>query len=156
MAWQVVTEPCRFCNKTFPTWKKLTVHLAKHMEQISIPVIRLVSQKELDVDTIISPRLGPAASDICAPSRQARSGYGEPLAEYHAAKSATREGTNSISSSERLSLTLGLALICTKYMCWRYLIMIAESLQPPPRSSSDLERGNFEKLFGILEYNIYH
>ncbi|KAI1430155.1 hypothetical protein F5Y12DRAFT_709167 [Xylaria sp. FL1777] len=48
-------EPCRFCGKTFPTWKKLTVHLAKHMEQISLPVVELVMKKELDPDTIISP-----------------------------------------------------------------------------------------------------
>jgi hypothetical protein len=48
-------EPCRFCNKTFPTWKKLTVHLAKHMEHISLPVLKLVAKKELDEHTIISP-----------------------------------------------------------------------------------------------------
>ncbi|KAJ2895663.1 hypothetical protein MKZ38_006269 [Zalerion maritima] len=48
-------EPCRFCGKAFPTWKKLTVHLAKHMEQISLPILRLVAAKDLDADTIISP-----------------------------------------------------------------------------------------------------
>lgn len=50
-------EPCRFCGKGFPTWKKLTVHLAKHMEQVSLPVLRLVAAKakELDADTIVSP-----------------------------------------------------------------------------------------------------
>ncbi|KAK4237150.1 hypothetical protein C8A03DRAFT_34926 [Achaetomium macrosporum] len=48
-------EACRFCGKTFPSWKKLTVHLAKHMEHISLPVLKLVAKKELDEDTIISP-----------------------------------------------------------------------------------------------------
>jgi len=48
-------EHCRFCGKSFPTWKKLTVHLAKHMEQISLPILRLVARKELEADTIISP-----------------------------------------------------------------------------------------------------
>lgn len=48
-------EACRFCNKTFPTWKKLTVHLAKHMEHISLPVLRLVSARDLHEDTVISP-----------------------------------------------------------------------------------------------------
>ncbi|KAI9171476.1 c2h2 finger domain-containing [Paramyrothecium foliicola] len=54
-------EPCRFCGKIFPTWKKLTVHLAKHMEQISLPVLRLVAAKakELAADTIISPVQDP-------------------------------------------------------------------------------------------------
>lgn len=50
-------EPCRFCDRVFPTWKKLTVHLAKHMENISLPVLRLVAAKakEISEDTIISP-----------------------------------------------------------------------------------------------------
>lgn len=48
-------EPCRFCGKTLPTWKKLTVHLAKHMETMSLPILRLVARKPLDADTIISP-----------------------------------------------------------------------------------------------------
>lgn len=52
-------EPCRFCGKTFPTWKKLTVHLAKHMENISLPVLRLVAGSELHQDTIISPVQDP-------------------------------------------------------------------------------------------------
>ncbi|KAI1470276.1 uncharacterized protein F4812DRAFT_259349 [Daldinia caldariorum] len=52
-------EPCRFCRKTFPTWKKLTVHLAKHMEHISLPVLEVVARKELDADTIISPIQDP-------------------------------------------------------------------------------------------------
>lgn len=62
-------EPCRFCNKTFPTWKKLTVHLAKHMEQISLPVLRLVAAKakELDADTIISPVQDPPPRQVIPP-----------------------------------------------------------------------------------------
>lgn len=59
-------EPCRFCGKTFPTWKKLTVHLAKHMEQISLPVLRLVAAKakEISADTIISPVQDPPPRPI--------------------------------------------------------------------------------------------
>ncbi|KAL2891331.1 Zinc finger C2H2 type [Ceratocystis lukuohia] len=49
------SEPCRFCNKTFPTWKKLTVHMAKHMEQISLPIINLAAQRDVDENTVISP-----------------------------------------------------------------------------------------------------
>ncbi|KAH8602838.1 hypothetical protein B0O99DRAFT_483569, partial [Bisporella sp. PMI_857] len=48
-------EPCKFCGKTFNTWKKLTVHLAKHMEHISLPVLKLVEAKHVDANTIISP-----------------------------------------------------------------------------------------------------
>ena len=38
-------ESCRFCGNVCNSWKKLTVHLAKHMEQISMPVIPLIDQK---------------------------------------------------------------------------------------------------------------
>lgn len=41
-------EPCKFCGKQFPTWKKLTVHLAKHMEHIALPVLALVMAKEVN------------------------------------------------------------------------------------------------------------
>ncbi|KAI3400251.1 hypothetical protein diail_3632 [Diaporthe ilicicola] len=63
-------EPCRFCGKSLPTWKKLTVHLAKHMENMTLPVLRLVARKELEPDTIISPvqepppRSFPPASSV--------------------------------------------------------------------------------------------
>ncbi|KAG5664119.1 hypothetical protein KAF25_006704 [Fusarium avenaceum] len=59
-------EPCRFCGRTFPTWKKLTVHLAKHMEQVSLPVLRLVDAKasELSADTVISPVQDPPPRNI--------------------------------------------------------------------------------------------
>lgn len=48
-------EPCKFCGKQYPTWKKLTVHLAKHMEQISVPVLRLVEMKSVNAYGVISP-----------------------------------------------------------------------------------------------------
>ncbi|OTB06440.1 hypothetical protein M426DRAFT_44299, partial [Hypoxylon sp. CI-4A] len=60
-------EPCRFCRKTFPTWKKLTVHLAKHMEHISLPVLEVVDSKDLDADTIISPVQDPPRPNFPAP-----------------------------------------------------------------------------------------
>ena len=48
-------EACKFCGNICNSWKKLTVHLAKHMEQISMPVLGVVRQKEVTSDTIISP-----------------------------------------------------------------------------------------------------
>ncbi|KAF4123920.1 ZnF C2H2 [Geosmithia morbida] len=61
-------EPCRFCGRSLPTWKKLMVHLAKHMEQLSLPVLRLVEAKarEMDADTIISPVQDPPARNQTA------------------------------------------------------------------------------------------
>ncbi|KAE8144654.1 hypothetical protein BDV25DRAFT_166306 [Aspergillus avenaceus] len=40
-------EPCRFCGNICSSWKKLTVHLAKHMEQIAMPVLALVNERDL-------------------------------------------------------------------------------------------------------------
>ncbi|KAL3424829.1 C2H2 finger domain-containing protein [Phlyctema vagabunda] len=48
-------EPCKFCGRHFNTWKKLTVHLAKHMENITLPVLKLIEERTVDADTIISP-----------------------------------------------------------------------------------------------------
>ncbi|RMZ84958.1 hypothetical protein DV738_g241, partial [Chaetothyriales sp. CBS 135597] len=48
-------EPCRFCGNVCNSWKKLSVHLAKHLEQIAMPVLQLVSNKEVDPDFAISP-----------------------------------------------------------------------------------------------------
>lgn len=48
-------DPCKFCGRSFPTWKKLTVHLAKHLELISLPILRLVEAEAVDANTIISP-----------------------------------------------------------------------------------------------------
>ena len=48
-------EVCKFCGNVCSSWKKLTVHLAKHMEQIAMPVLALVNQRNLGPDTIISP-----------------------------------------------------------------------------------------------------
>ncbi|MCJ1351623.1 MAG: hypothetical protein MMC33_001607 [Icmadophila ericetorum] len=48
-------EPCKFCGAVCSTWKKLTVHLARHMERLSIPVLRLVEEKDVEPSTIISP-----------------------------------------------------------------------------------------------------
>lgn len=48
-------EPCQFCGNVCNSWKKLTVHLAKHMEQISMPVLGIVEKKDVTPETIISP-----------------------------------------------------------------------------------------------------
>lgn len=42
---QPTDEPCRFCGNLCNSWKKLTVHLAKHMEQISMPILELIGHE---------------------------------------------------------------------------------------------------------------
>ncbi|KAI4288837.1 MAG: hypothetical protein L6R35_001899 [Caloplaca aegaea] len=48
-------EACKFCGNVCNSWKKLTVHLAKHMEQISMPVLSIAKAKEVTPETVISP-----------------------------------------------------------------------------------------------------
>ena len=56
-------EPCRFCGNVCNDWKRLTVHQARHMEQISFPVLKLVEQKSVTHDTIINP-VSPVADHL--------------------------------------------------------------------------------------------
>ncbi|CZR64828.1 uncharacterized protein PAC_14727 [Phialocephala subalpina] len=48
-------EPCKICGKSFDTWKKLTVHLTKHMEHIALPVLTMVVEMDVNPETIVSP-----------------------------------------------------------------------------------------------------
>ena len=52
-------EPCSFCGNVCNSWKKLNVHLARHMEQIALPVLKLVQRQAVTSDTIISPLPNP-------------------------------------------------------------------------------------------------
>ncbi|KAG5925665.1 hypothetical protein E4U42_004064 [Claviceps africana] len=54
-------EACRFCGKVLPTWKKLTVHLAEHMQRISLPILRLVAARDSSADSVISSPVEDAA-----------------------------------------------------------------------------------------------
>lgn len=48
-------EPCKFCNNPCASWKKLSVHVGKHMEQLAMPVLDLANRRNVTKDTIISP-----------------------------------------------------------------------------------------------------
>ena len=54
-------EPCRFCGNICNGWKKLTVHLAKHMEQIALPVLGLVQERSATTTGPIHANSSPAA-----------------------------------------------------------------------------------------------
>ena len=82
-------EACKFCGNICNSWKKLTVHLAKHMEQISMPVLGIVKQKEVTPETVISPieqritsqqtSMSPTAQSPFSQGN-ASSSYGMPMA----------------------------------------------------------------------------
>ena len=71
-------EPCKFCGNICNSWKKLTVHLAKHMEQISMPVLGVVKQKEVTTETIVSPIEQRLASHQASMSPTAQSPFSQP------------------------------------------------------------------------------
>lgn len=48
-------EPCRFCGNICGNWKKLTVHLAKHMEQIAMVVLALVRERDFSPNANTGP-----------------------------------------------------------------------------------------------------
>lgn len=48
-------ESCRFCGVTCGSWKKLSVHLAGHMEAIALPVLKLV-RDDVVVPVVKNPR----------------------------------------------------------------------------------------------------
>lgn len=52
---QAREEPCRFCGNVCSSFKKLSVHMGKHMEQIAMPILELVRMAQVGADTIISP-----------------------------------------------------------------------------------------------------
>ncbi|KAI5850481.1 hypothetical protein DFP73DRAFT_591350 [Morchella snyderi] len=65
-------EKCRFCGVTCATWKKLTVHLARHMEQISLPVLDLITD-----DAVVPPSTRGSAKQ--APARSANTAPVAPM-----------------------------------------------------------------------------
>ena len=70
-------EACKFCGNICNSWKKLTVHLAKHMEQISMPVLGVVKQREVTPETIISPIEQRVASQHSSMSPQIQSPFSQ-------------------------------------------------------------------------------
>lgn len=48
-------ERCRFCGNICGNWKKLTVHLGKHLEQLAMPVLELSKQSVASSSTALHP-----------------------------------------------------------------------------------------------------
>lgn len=57
-------ESCRFCGNVLNDWKKLTVHLARHMEQIALPVLRLVDSYQPPANRGNGPSSGPSNPSV--------------------------------------------------------------------------------------------
>ena len=57
-------EPCRFCGASCTTWKELSVHLAMHMQEISIPILGIMSSAVMQVDQLKYPQRTPKPLDL--------------------------------------------------------------------------------------------
>ncbi|PHH59465.1 hypothetical protein CDD81_3171 [Ophiocordyceps australis] len=74
-------EPCRFCKRVFLTWRDLTVHLAKHMEQVSLPVLHLVAAKapRVNNESGLDTSEGPQRRCVVAAVGQEQGRVGDAL-----------------------------------------------------------------------------
>ncbi|KAL8940352.1 MAG: hypothetical protein Q9211_002318 [Gyalolechia sp. 1 TL-2023] len=72
-------EPCNFCGNICNSWKKLTVHLARHMEQISMPVLAIAQAREVSPETIISPIEQRSQNNSNAPMVQSPFSQSSPV-----------------------------------------------------------------------------
>ena len=48
-------EPCKFCGTVCNSWKKLSNHLAKHMEDVAFPVWKVILQTDVSGYSMKSP-----------------------------------------------------------------------------------------------------
>ncbi|KAI0843296.1 fungal-specific transcription factor domain-containing protein [Hypoxylon sp. FL0890] len=73
-------EACRFCGKSFPTWKKLTIHLAKHMEQISLPIAQVLEASENEAAGLEGDPTPQNFGSLQISAEQGRRAYSKALA----------------------------------------------------------------------------
>ncbi|KAL1975286.1 hypothetical protein VTN31DRAFT_3678 [Thermomyces dupontii] len=65
-------EPCRFCGNICHDWKRLSSHLARHLEQIALPIVRLVDQYSLRArKAATTETTAPAENSTAEPSTSA-------------------------------------------------------------------------------------
>ncbi|KAJ5825744.1 hypothetical protein N7474_002882 [Penicillium riverlandense] len=67
-------ERCRFCGNICGNWKKLTVHLGKHLEQLAMPVLELSKQSVASSSTALHPTTTTSAANVgstAGPEQQA-------------------------------------------------------------------------------------
>ncbi|KAL2869961.1 putative C2H2 finger domain protein [Aspergillus lucknowensis] len=112
-------EPCRFCGNVCTNWKKLTAHLAKHMEQMAIPILGLVGEREFprnngaraaeNTDTVSGQMLiAQEASDFNPSLNGVADGLGPSLNYTHAQYPSSHAGG---SESHALSFDTNAAYI---------------------------------------------
>jgi hypothetical protein len=73
-------ERCRFCGNICGNWKKLTVHLGKHLEQLAMPVLELSKQSVASSSTALQPTTTTTTSAANVSSSAVPEQHQAPLA----------------------------------------------------------------------------
>ncbi|KAI2733626.1 hypothetical protein CBS147332_641 [Penicillium roqueforti] len=60
-------EPCRFCGNVCSEWRKLSVHLGKHLEQLALPVLRLAKPSNASTLATNPSKVGQIRESSAAP-----------------------------------------------------------------------------------------
>ncbi|WEW58483.1 hypothetical protein PRK78_003951 [Emydomyces testavorans] len=121
---QATEEACRFCGNVCNSWKKLTVHMAKHMEQIAMPVLNLVEQRTISPSTILSPVDDPGLSSTLTTPVDA---YPGPIGGPRRLSSHSQRGRGKGRNGQ--PIVCGTAALLTE----------AFSIQQPPASAQQLQ-----------------
>ncbi|KAK6523416.1 hypothetical protein TWF281_001399 [Arthrobotrys megalospora] len=131
------SEPCRFCGCRLQSWKKLTVHLARHMEAISLPVITLIGE-----DAILSP----------ASTRRGNSTTVTPITPYNpSAFSAAGQGNITPILPDLQSMYVGTAPQSSFYSPTR---PTPPGVYPSPHATPQ-RNGNVVENSRLVENRIY-
>ncbi|CAG8905885.1 unnamed protein product [Penicillium nalgiovense] len=59
-------EPCRFCGNVCSEWRKLSVHLGKHLEQLALPVLRLAKPSNAPINVTNPSQVEPIPGSSAA------------------------------------------------------------------------------------------
>nr|KMM64286.1 hypothetical protein CPAG_00638 [Coccidioides posadasii RMSCC 3488] len=131
---QPTQEACRFCGETCNSWKKLAAHMADHMEQIALPVLKLVEKTTTFPSAMVSPiedaGSSPAQSNVTTPIE----GYSTPIQRT---SSSNQQENRSKGKAGRQRAMYGTAALLPE----------AFAVKQPPVSSQQLQMHNV--LYGV-------
>ncbi|KAK2738622.1 hypothetical protein FQN57_006940 [Myotisia sp. PD_48] len=141
-------ESCRFCGNVCNNWKKLSVHMARHMEQIAMPVLELVKQKNVNGannNTHASP-----LSTVGAVTPQSQTHLWTPISSYSSKP-------RSPASHTQFSDTSSQGTIAPKAPTYTTSALLAEAfgVSHSPTLSRDLQASSSEYMPVITNQQQY-
>ncbi|KAL8873004.1 MAG: hypothetical protein Q9174_001464 [Haloplaca sp. 1 TL-2023] len=98
-------EPCKFCGRKYDSWKKLCLHVATHMEQISVPTWKTVMAQDVTTPVEIAPQ-GTSSPVKDTPMKQDEDSSG-PLSQAVSSTDVEMEDATETSSDMPAKRILG-------------------------------------------------